>query len=278
MSVAKKYKVEKLSDMRPISLEEHRLIQLQILCTVAEFCEKRGIRYYLSDGTLIGAIRHKGFIPWDDDIDIEMPRPDYNRFKEEFYNQGNLRIVCPGDSDSRFHNAKVIRTDTIKIEEGINYRGDYLGVDIDVFMVDGCPNDQKEYEKLRNHIFKLYNIYAQIKCGLAGSYKHRAKIILLRMIYGAPDKIISHAMALCEKYNFDNSQYIARYGRFSLGFRVPSTCYSDYIYKEFEGYKFRVPIGYDTVLKAQFGDYMTLPPIEKQITHHSNKVYWKNSR
>ncbi len=265
-----------MNEFKRISTEEHKRIQLDILRKVASFCEERKLRYYLADGTLIGAIRHKGFIPWDDDIDIEMPRPDFNRFKNEFNNMDNLRFVAPGDADSRFHNGKVIRTDTIKVEEGIVYNNDYLGVDIDIFIIDGCMDDEGEYDVLRRRIFKLYNIYCQIKAGLQGSIKHKAKLIIWRSIYGSPEKIIRKAFNLCEIHDFDNSKYIARYGRFSLGFRVPAKCYSRFEYKEFEDYQFRVPFGYDEILRAQYGNYMKLPPPEQQITHHLNRVYWKD--
>lgn len=266
-----------MNELQPISVDEHKKIQLDILKAVTAFCEDKGIRYYLADGTLIGAIRHNGFIPWDDDIDIEMPRPDFNRFKKVFENSGNLRLVAPGDTDSRFHCGKVIRTDTVKIEEGIRYKDDYLGVDIDIFVIDGCPNDEDEYLAIRKKIFKLYNIYAEIKADLHCTVKHRIKLLFMRIIYGSPGKIITRAFKLCEKYDFNNSKFIARYGRFGLGFRVPSACYSNYDYKDFENCRFRVPVGYDEILKAQFGDYMKLPPVNERITHHKNKVYWKDN-
>ena len=72
--------------MKIIPIEEVKKIQLDILDSVAQFCEERGLRYYLAYGTLLGAVRHKGYIPWDDDIDLHMPRPDYERFLRE-YNQ-----------------------------------------------------------------------------------------------------------------------------------------------------------------------------------------------
>ena len=266
-----------MNGLKVISTEEHKKIQLDILRKVASFCEEKGINYYLTDGTLIGAVRHKGFIPWDDDVDIEMPRPDFNRFRKEFVNQGNLRFVAPGDPDSRYHNGKVIRIDTVKIENGIKYNDDYLGVDIDIFIIDGCPDSIDEYKVLRKKICKLYNAYAQVKQGLVGSIKHKMKVLLWKLFYGSPKKNISEAFRLCEKYDFGSSKYIARYGRFSVGFRVPAECYSNFVYKDFEGEQFRVPVGYDAVLKAQFGDYMRLPPESERVSHHSNKVYWKES-
>ena len=260
---------------RPISVEEHKKIMLEILLYFDKFCKEHNLRYYLADGSLIGCIRHQGFIPWDDDIDLEMPRPDWLKLKELFVDQGPYVLCTPYDKDSRFHFSKIYDSRTIKIENLIKYDNNYLGIDIDIFAIDGAPNDEQEFFDLRKKINKLYKKGCFVKCGPMGSYKWKARYYLTKLTAWNPDKLIRKAISLCQTYGYGETDYIARYGRYGLGHRVPKSCYSETLYKDFEGYKLPVPVGYDAVLRAQFGDYMQLPPEEQRIQHHENNIFWK---
>ena len=260
---------------RTITNEENKAIQLSILKYYDHFCKEHGLQYYLSDGTLLGAIRHKGFIPWDDDIDVEMPRSDWLRIRELFINQDPYVLCYPTDKDSKVHCIKIYDNRTIKIEGGVAYSNDYLGVDIDIFSIDGSADDQHVYEQDRETIYTLFNRSCEIKCGYIGSFKHKIKILLMTIIYGKPKTLMNKAINLCRKHSLENSKYATRYGRFGRGYRVPIDCYKEAILVDFEGEKFPAPIGYDAVLKAQYGNYMELPPEEKRITHHTNEVYWR---
>ncbi len=183
-------------------------------------------------------------------------------------------LVCPGDTNSRFHCVKVYDKRTIKIEEGVKYNNDYLGVDVDIFAIDGSDVSQENYERDRKRVNQLYKASCTIKCGLVGSIKRRARVCLYKLIYGDPDKLMQKAITICEKNKYEDSKFVARYGRFGLGYRVEKSCY-EVSSAEFEGELFPIPSGYDQVLSAQYGDYMKLPPIEKQVTHHRNNVFWK---
>lgn len=261
----------------PISEKENKRIQLEILLHFDDFCKTHHLRYFLSDGTLIGAIRHKGFIPWDDDIDVIMPRPDWLKLSKLFVNQGFYNISSPCDKNSRFHNIKIYDNRTIKIEQGVKYNDDYLGIDIDVFALDGSPDNQIEYERIREKINRLFNRSCTIKCGLSGSWKHKLRVLLYRLFWGNPDVIMKKALRLCETVSFDESNFATRYGRFGLGGRVPISCYKDAISVDFEGFCFPVPCGFDEVLKSEYGDYMKMPPENERVTHHCNAVYWKSN-
>lgn len=133
--------------MRNISFEEMKKVELEILSFFADFCETHNLRYFLAYGTLIGAIRHKGFIPWDDDVDIQMPREDYD-ILISLFNIGNdspYRLISPLEKQSCYTIVKIIDTRTIKIENGI--KNDPLGIDIDIFPLDGIPSVDKAYIK-----------------------------------------------------------------------------------------------------------------------------------
>ena len=263
-----------MNEQNRISLPEQLKLQVEILKRVRDFCDEHGLRYYLSNGTLLGAIRHDGYIPWDDDIDIEMPRPDFNRLIELFHDQENLALVAPGDPASRYYYVKIYDTRTVKVEAGIVYHNDYLGVDIDVFPLDGSAPQAEEYEATRDRVFDLFNWYATIRCGITGSLIDRLRVIYFMLCHNER-ACLKEANALCEQVPFDESLFATRYDQYTKGYRMSRDCYRTAIQKDFEGELFSIPVGYDSVLRAQYGDYMQLPPVEKRITHHNNAVFWK---
>lgn len=150
--------------MRLISFEEHKKIQLSILRDIDVFCQKNQIKYFLAFGTLLGAIRHKGFIPWDDDIDIAMPRPDYNKFILSFNGMvDNLKVLAPEiDLDYYAPYANVYDTRTVLEEKGTSHLKFEIGVKIDVFPIDGVPTNKIVYCFVSS-IMRFYNQILFIK-------------------------------------------------------------------------------------------------------------------
>ena len=139
--------------MQEISTEELKKIQLDILDEVTKFCEQKNIRMSLGYGTLLGAIRHKGYIPWDDDVDILMPYPDYKRFLKEFVGyKDNLIVQYMGnDSSYRFTFAKVYDNRTLLLEKTIR-----TGVYIDIYPVIGFPKEREDFEAFVSEFRSLY--------------------------------------------------------------------------------------------------------------------------
>ena len=283
--------------LRLLSTEEHKKIALNILIEVARFCEEKEIRYFLAYGTLIGAVRHKGFIPWDDDIDIQIPRPDYERFAKEFnksYHSRNLKVIMPEDDISRYTFMKVCDMNTIKIENGIKYDKDFLGIDIDVFPIDGLSDNMDEYRVKFNNKMNLYKRHSiiirkfctnDLKNNIIGLLKV-FKRLLVALIGGlfpvllkswSKNYILTKAHELETEISFNRAKYVGSncslYDIF--GDRHKASAYKDFTLLEFENNFFRCPIDYDAVLTQQYGDYMQLPPIEERVTHHTNKVYLK---
>ena len=264
--------------MKELTPEEHKRVELDILLAIADFCDKNNLTYFLAYGTLIGAIRHKGFIPWDDDIDIQMPRADYNKFMETFSHE-YLTAVIPGTTMSKHSFLKVIDTRTVKKEPFLRYKAGALGVDVDIFPIDGAPDDEAEYETWYGELTGIYSSFnLAVQSITPGNIKHNIKLALTKPRLKKPSFYLEKAAEMHSKYPYGKSEYAAAVeSSFNgKGNRVPRRCFIGSVDVEFEGHMLRAPICYHRVLTALYGDYMQLPPADKQVTHHTNKAYWKD--
>ncbi len=233
---------------RKIDDEEVRSLELQILIKFAEYCEKYGLRYFLAYGTLIGAIRHKGFIPWDNDIDVVMPRPDYDRFMElaKKENVGEYLSVLDYHDVKTFPFAKVMDNRT-KLSEKYLIT-DTLGVYIDVFPLDGLPSDEQKRKKLERKAAVYYKIYAFANYRF-NEGSTRIKRIIKNVLYPFSRIISSRWICeklnkLCDKYPFDQSEFVTN---IVWGY-LPSECISKSVFEtankgQFEGHVFNIPVG-----------------------------------
>lgn len=264
--------------MKEIYLQDLKRIQVEILDVMSQFCEKHSIQYWLDSGTLLGAIRHKGFIPWDDDIDTGMLRKDYDVFLKLF-NEENERYKVysvenhPGYS---FPFAKIIDTQTVLYEP--DERGYKLSVYVDLFVYDNAPDDDKEVYKMF-----FYRNFLQKMRSLQWHHKPSGNILRRSLIYMA-----SIPMRLVPKGYFETkiiknaTKYknieTKRIGNFTATAPVTADkkIFRDFIDVEFEGKKYKAPVGYDEWLTAFYGDYMKLPPIDQRRTNHSFKAYFLN--
>lgn len=264
-------------------LEELKKIQLDILIKVHEFCQKNNLRYSLDSGTLLGAIRHKGYIPWDDDIDIIMPRPDYLRFLESFNGfTPELKVLAP-ELDWNFYApyANVYDTRTILNEGANSHRGIELGIKIDIFPVDGAPSDEDEYIKLLKVINRL-NLQMQAKRYIISdsgkSLKLKAYLLYhrVRSVFKSYSQLQKQISFLCSKNSFDNSPFAAKLSYTWTKNRCPRKVFEEFIDCEFEGQRLKIIKEYDLFLKKMYGNYMQLPPEGKRVPHHGFKAYWKD--
>lgn len=264
------------------TVEEFKNIQLGILLQFHEFCVSHGINYSLSCGTLLGAIRHKGYIPWDDDIDVQLLRDDYNKLLEEFPAVYNNISLFSLERTSNWNRAYARAFDNRTLErEGVHGELVGIGIGIDVFPIDKVPykeNEWKEYNKRRMFWQNAYQLKLMRWSKSRGIIKNL--IVSISQIALLPYSLRSMAVkidSLSKKYNttqslfaYENCQGIGkRRNRFLLN------DFSKYIDAEFEGYKLKIIQGYDDYLKNTYGEYMQLPPEEKRISTHTFEAYWK---
>ena len=259
-----------------LSVQEEKKIALDILLDFAEFCDAHDLQYFLAYGTLIGAIRHKGYIPWDDDIDVQMPREDYDRlihiYNSEKKNQ-NFELIDPWSKRARHSFVKIVDNRTVKVEPGIDYRNGYLGIDIDVFPLDGMPSDDAKLDKWHRSLMRVYNMYLYCVLDTKKSLKRKIAVPLIRFFTGGKNALLKKAMKLHAKYPYGSCEYV---GSIESPWnnkreRSKKSCFVDSVLVEFEGHLLKAPIGYHEILTATFGDYMTPP--EDQTTHHVNAAY-----
>lgn len=265
-----------MGNKRKVTREEMREIQLHILEIIHEYCINNGLNYSLSGGTLLGAVRHKGFIPWDDDIDIMMPRPDYERFMASFNGKyENLTAQHFGNSKTFYYDfGKVYDNRTILKERNRCLTGVY----IDIFPIDGMPDSQEETIELRN---KCVSIIEELK-KTTQYYKFndghflRLKYLLKLLIYPPRDKSIKKYYEQIEAYPFGQKKYSGVIlGQYGMKEKLPSDLYTSYVELSFEGKQRKAICGYATYLSSLYGDYMQLPPVEKRKSAHIGHAFWK---
>lgn len=262
--------MQKRRNMQRINkIEDLRKFQIGILDKVHEFCTSHNITYFLACGTLIGAVRHKGYIPWDDDIDLYMPRSDYEKFVHTFNDSsGRFDLLEPRKTKSYVYTfAKITDTRTIMIEKW--YDNYTLGVNIDIFPLD-YASDNLFIRKFQFNLIKnLYRIRIDKKVRLFrdkkifGTFKRLVCKLLPISSYGI--YLFLHKI-ICRKNPTNTVCDMTEVGPNIHGC-FPAKAIAKTINIEFEGKQYKTLAGYDDCLKNIYGDYMTLPPSEKRITH-----------
>ena len=272
----------RLSAGREMNLKDKQRASLDVLKNLKEYCEKENITYYLAYGTLLGAVRHKGFIPWDDDVDVMIPRPDYEKLLSGYRDETNRfkLISCFSDNKYNLPYAKLdnLKTARLTSDGALESRG----IGIDLFPLDGVPVDLKSAEiifKRNNRIFlKVINRFSTYMQMSPDSAVNRAKRLAgnAASVTGALNRITRHIAGKMYSPDYDECRTIACVTGIHSGRFVPfDREWFNNKELEFEGELFNCPDGYDEVLKKIYGDYMMVPPEADRKSTHTDVFVWR---
>lgn len=264
-----------------ITNNDIKKIELSILKYIDSQCRKYNLRYYLGYGTLLGAVRHKGFIPWDDDIDIWMPREDYDKFVtiEALSGSSEFKILSPlVNLDYYYGFAKLVSKKTQLQEIGFLPIKDY-GVYVDIFPLDKVMGKRSILHSIAKYVIIARVASCNVKPWL--NLTHRKKAMLFRFIgiiatllgFRRTAKLTDKIAKIDERKATKNvGALVESIGKHNI---FPVECFSSTVLLEFEGHYYNAPKGYHECLTQLYGDYMQLPPENKRISGHSFKAYYK---
>lgn len=271
---------------KALTLEQIHKETLEILKKIISICDDLQINYFLAYGSLIGAVRHQGFIPWDDDLDIIMLRPDYEKFKEYcvenekalypyrllgWYNTAQYPYAIDRFCDLRYR----METDIVP-DAG-------MGMFIDIYPFDGAGNDEQEAV---NTIGKKKWIYLNSLLALERGKFEPSTHGALRTVGKAlsyayaklvgPKYYLKRLDALKNTFSLEDSRYVScMVWDWPVELKEKKQ-YEEYAFLPFEGIQVKVPKEYDAVLRSTYGDYMVLPPEDMRVPHHEYKLYRKS--
>ena len=260
---------------------------VDILKEFIKICEENNLRYYTSGGTALGVVRHKGIIPWDDDIDVNMPRPDYERFLDicSKRDMGNYEIVTAYNTPNYpLYFSKMCNKNTTLVEDA--HTPCVIGLYIDIFPLDATADNLDEayammcrFQKIKNRLEAIstrVSFWSYLQLLLKphdwGRFVYKTIGFLARSSYRK--SLLKKLDAIAKSHSFETAKnvvlYPGPYGRRDI---YSKEWFSDGTELPFEGLMVSVPKSYDTYLKHLFGDYMQFPPEEQRKSHHTKAYY-----
>ena len=267
------------------NLRKLQLMELDILKQVTEICKRHGLRYFLLGGTFLGAVRHQGFIPWDDDIDIGMPRADFEKFCKlaEGLSKPLGFVSYKNNKEHIYFHPRVYKFNSKVIDRsGVEEKETYAW--IDVFPLDGMPGNNlvRKLHGFRLLFLRLLFMYSQFDKIVNVNLKNRVwyervliaigKVIKFDKILNT-HKIMAKIDKTMQTYDYETSAYVGNFmGAYKMKEVFPKKYYEETAEYEFEGLLCPAPKDYDAVLSQMYGDYMTPPAKEVQNKHSTDVI------
>jgi lipopolysaccharide cholinephosphotransferase len=260
-------------------LQRLQLTELEILKEVVRICQDNALRYFLFSGTLLGAVRHRGFIPWDDDIDIAMPRKDYEQFL----------VLCKEQLDSRYYvhcndtdlsywqpYAKVRKHNTVFDEVGIAHLNVPKGIYVDIFPLDCADRQTSLPQTIQATVVGYVQALILYRTGLLSSrgIGWKKRLLLSASCVFSAHSLSKFQQGIMSWNRNDNAPYYVSLGSHWASSKqgIPKDTFLPATEVEFEGEMFSAPRDWDYVLKRIYNDYMRLPPEDKRVTHKPVRI------
>ena len=267
------------NENRKMSVEEQRQRIFQILLFFDKVCREQGICYSLTGGTLLGAVRHKGFIPWDDDVDVFLLRPEYEKLNAILQKQDEYIWITQNSEDWDDGYSRIIDPKTVIYDSELgDQKG--MGLFIDVCIVDGLPNNNISRSFFVAKMRALYRLRRSTFTQKKEDIPHNPLKRIFKQFVRAGTTAIGPTFWTnmikknCDRYSVENSLYVAnllsQYGKKEILHKSGFDHYQEML---FEGVPFLVFNGWEEYLTNIYGDYMSLPPEENRKGHHYDKVY-----
>lgn len=271
-------------------LQKIKDTEKDILIKFISICEKYNLKYFIVFGTLLGTIRHKGFIPWDDDIDVGMMREDYEKFLEVAQKEcGEEYYIQTADTDPAYHLyfAKMRMKDTVFVENTLQKGENKDGFYIDIFPFDVIPDDEKKARKQMKKSVILGMLFSirKVKEPQIGTYGV-VKDCIMRMIWysvhyvmklfkDSDKKLWKYCQKNFTKYQGCDYKRVVTFSANAERWIIENSEIEELVNSSFEDIVVKIPKGYDGILKRCYGDYMVLPPKSQRVNHMPVMVKFK---
>ncbi len=267
--------------MNDENLKKLHQYQMLILDEIALFCKEHNIRYFLTGGSALGAIRHNGFIPWDDDIDIAMMRRDYEYLINNYIDNDKFHLQCM-EKDGNYWNmfAKMRMNNTYLGEKALKDLALPNEIFVDIFPIDNAPSGGYRKVMINANLVKINNsaLWLKKKLKKISNCKYKLAEYLVSLL---PEKTIySLTKKIMTSYKDDDSEYVVAYlSAYAIRKEyLPRSTYYNTVEHKFEDRIYMIPADADKYLTSVYGNYMALPPVEKRVTHNIGRISFDTTK